>query len=93
LSGIELAGGTSLPGDGKEDVRMTMLLSNRDALLVALPMIGILFVGFFRLDEAFGKPKNKQAKRRSQVAGVDPEGRPICIDPDGKRVGGSSKRN
>jgi hypothetical protein len=72
---------------------MTVLLSNHDALLVAVPMIGILFAGFFRLDEVFGKPKKKQAKRRSQVAGVDPEGRPICIDPDGKRVERSSKRD
>jgi hypothetical protein len=71
---------------------MTVLLSNRDALLVAIPMVGILFVGFFKLDEVFGKPKNKQAKRRSQVAGVDTEGRPICIDPDGKRVASGSKR-
>lgn len=69
---------------------MTMLLTNRDALLVAVPMVGILFVGFFRLDEVFGKPK-KRAKRRSQVAGVDPAGRPICIDPDGKQVSGTKR--
>jgi hypothetical protein len=77
----------------EEDLRMTTLLSNRDALLVAVPMVGILFAGFFRLDEVFGKPKKKQVKRRIQVAGVDPEGRPICIDPDGKRVDQRANRS
>jgi hypothetical protein len=69
----------------EEDLLMMMLLSNRDSLLVAIPMVGLLFAGYFRLDEVFGKPKKKQAKRRTQVAGVDREGRPICIDPDGQR--------
>jgi hypothetical protein len=80
----------ALPGVRKEDTGMTVLLTNRDALLVAVPMVGILFVGFFRLDEVFGKPK-KPVKRRSQVAGIDPDGRPICIDPDGKQVTGTKK--
>jgi len=62
---------------------MTILESNTDALLVAIPMVGLLFAGFFRLDELFGKSK-KQATPRRQIAGLDAKGRPICIDPDGK---------
>jgi hypothetical protein len=61
---------------------MSVTLSNTDALLVAIPMIGILVVGFFRLDEMVGKPR-KLAARRPQVAGTDGEGHQICLDPDG----------
>jgi hypothetical protein len=64
---------------------MTILESNTDALLVAIPMVGLLFAGFFRLDELFGKPK-KQAEPRRQIAGLDAKGRPVCIDPDGRPV-------
>jgi hypothetical protein len=62
---------------------MTILLSNSDALLVAVPMIGILVVSFFRLDELVGKTKKRPAQQRRQVAGLDGGGRQICLDPDG----------
>jgi len=68
---------------GKDEIRMTVLQSNRDALLVAVPMIGLLFAGFFRLDELFGKPK-KPVENRRQMTGWDKNGRPLCTDPDGK---------
>ena len=64
---------------------MTILESNTDALLVAIPMVGLLFAGFFRLDELFGKSKKTSAPRR-QVAGLDANGQPACIDPDGQVV-------
>jgi len=51
-------------------------------------MIGLLCVGFFRLDELFGKSK-KPTVRRRQMSGWDNKGRPVCVDPDGK-VSGSS---
>jgi hypothetical protein len=61
---------------------MTTILSNTDSLLVAIPMVGILFAGFFRLDELFGKSK-KPVKMRRPMVGSDENGRPICADPDG----------
>jgi hypothetical protein len=61
---------------------MSVIQSNTDALLVAIPMIGILIVGFFRLDELVGKPK-KQGMPRRQISGLDAKGRQICLDPDG----------
>ena len=67
---------------------MSILQSNTDSLLVAIPMIGLLCVGFFRLDELFGKSKKPTVHRR-QMSGWDNKGRPVCIDPDG-RVSGSS---
>jgi hypothetical protein len=61
------------------------ILSNTDALLVAVPMIGTLVVGFFRLDELFGKPR-KRPVRGHQLAGMDARGRVTCLDPDGTVV-------
>jgi hypothetical protein len=62
---------------------MSAVQSNTDALLVAIPMVALLFAGFFRLDELVGKSKKTTTHRRP-VAGVDSKGRPICLDPDGK---------
>ena len=59
------------------------MLSNGDALLVAVPMVGLLIAGYFRLDELLGKPQKKSEPRR-QIAGLDEDGRQICLDPDGK---------
>ena len=65
---------------------MSAVLSNADALLVAIPMVGMLFAGYFRLDELLGKPKKTQENRR-QMSGWDKNGRPICADPDGRPSG------
>jgi hypothetical protein len=62
---------------------MLVLQSNRDALLIAVPMIGLLFAGFFRLDERLGKP-GKTKENRRQKTGWDKNGRPLCADPDGQ---------
>jgi hypothetical protein len=62
---------------------MSILRSNLDALLVAVPMIGILVVSFFRLDELVGKNKKKPVQQRRKIAGLDGAGRQICLDPDG----------
>jgi len=59
------------------------VLSNSDAILVAVPMIGILIACFFRLDEMFGKPKKKDmVEHRRTMSGWDKEGKPMCADPD-----------
>jgi len=62
---------------------MSILQSNADALLVAVPMIGILVISFFRLDELVGKTKKRSVQQRRQIAGLDGGGRQICLDPDG----------
>lgn len=60
------------------------VLSNSDAILVAVPMVGILIACFFRLDEMFGKPKKKtRVEHRRQMPGWDEQGKPVCADPDG----------
>jgi hypothetical protein len=66
---------------------MSAFHSNTDALLVAIPMIGMLFAGFFRLDELLGKPKKmKSVEHRRQMSGWDERGRPLCADPDGRKA-------
>jgi hypothetical protein len=62
---------------------MMVQLSNTDSLLVAIPMVGLLFAVFFRLDELLGKSK-KPTKTRRQMVGLDENGRPMCVDPDGQ---------
>ena len=59
-----------------------ILKSGRDSLLVAIPMVALLFVVFFRLDEWLFRSKRSSA-RRPPPRGVDSEGRPIFSDPDG----------
>ena len=56
--------------------------STTNALWVAIPMIAVLFAGFFRLDELLVKPKKRRITRRN-VGGSDRSGRQVCIDPDG----------
>jgi hypothetical protein len=62
---------------------MTAVLSNTDAVLLAVPMVGLLFVGYFRLDEFFGKSRTKVEPRKKKL-GVDKRGRQIYTDPDGQ---------
>jgi len=71
---------------------MTIIDSNRDALLIAIPMVGLLFFGFFRLDELFGKSK-RTVKERRVMGGSDLDGRPICLDPDGQVFGPKSGKS
>jgi hypothetical protein len=65
---------------------MAILQSNADALLVAIPMIGLLIAIFFRLDEIVVKPR-KQGGTRNKLSSWDKDGRPVCADPDEKLQG------
>jgi hypothetical protein len=54
----------------------------RDAFLVAFPLIGILLMVVFRLDELVFQSAKKE--RRPAPRGVDPNGREFFNDPDGR---------
>jgi hypothetical protein len=60
--------------------------STADALLVGIPMVFILLLVYFRLDEAFTTHPT-MLRRRPLAGGVDVNGMPICVDPDGKPIG------
>ena len=61
----------------------TTIHSNLDSLLVAIPFLVILLIGYFRLDELFASPKHRVRARRSPC-GIDEDGVPILCDPDGR---------
>ncbi len=54
-----------------------------NTLLVGIPLIFLLFVGFFRLDEVFTK-SGKRRRQQRPARGVDKDGREIFCDPDGR---------
>jgi hypothetical protein len=66
-------------------MREEMLKSGRDAFLVAAPLVLLLFIGVFRLDEVFGEAR-KAPKTRRFGGGQDEDGEPILSDPDGTPV-------
>jgi len=61
---------------------MSVIESNADAILVAVPMIGLLFAGYFRLDELLGKPKRRKSVHGRPFASLDESGKAIGLDPD-----------
>jgi hypothetical protein len=67
-----------------------ILTSNRDALLVAIPFVTLLFISVFRLDQLVSMPKAKHGRRRP-VGGTDQSGQPILCDPDG-RIAGTNRQ-
>ena len=61
---------------------MSVIQSNADAILVAVPMIFLLFAGYFRLDELIGKPRRKKVSHGRPFARLDKNGQAIGLDPD-----------
>jgi hypothetical protein len=60
-----------------------IIKSNLDELLFGLPMVGMLFLGYFRLDELLAAPKQRRASiRKRSVTKID--GRLVGCDPDGR---------
>ena len=61
----------------------TVLNSGWDTFLYAVPVLLMLFVGVFRLDELF--VTSRQGSRRHRLAtGTDENGQPMLCDPDGR---------
>jgi hypothetical protein len=68
---------------GRPQVHESVLISGRDALLIAIPFGLILLVQFFRLDELVAKARpSKNAARR--FCGPDAVGDMVLTDPDGR---------
>ena len=59
------------------------LQSGWGSFLVAIPCIGMLFFGLFRLDTLFAAPKH-QSRRRRPASGTDENGHTLFSDPDGR---------
>jgi hypothetical protein len=59
------------------------ILSNRDALLFAVPFLVILFLSMFRLDQLIAAPK-RPVRQRPSASDIDEHGEQILRDPDGR---------
>jgi len=64
-------------------VQDTILQSGLGSFLVAVPFVGILLVGLFRLDEIIAVPKRRQPVKRP-ACGCDENGHLLLSDPDGR---------
>ena len=56
------------------------------SLLVGVSLLLLLFIGVFRLDGVFSKPK-RTLKRRWPSCQLDEDGEPVLSDPDGRLSG------
>lgn len=61
---------------------MTAIKSTTDSLLVAIPMVFLLFAGFFRLDELVAR-RPKAPEQGRKLSDWDENGMPLCVEPDG----------
>jgi hypothetical protein len=64
-------------------VQDIILQSGWGNLLVAVPFVGILLVGLFRLDEIIAASKRAKPVNRP-ACGCDENGRLLLSDPDGR---------
>jgi hypothetical protein len=64
----------------------SILLSSKDTLLLAIPLLLMVFACAFRLDHFIAAPKGSRNPRRP-ACGVDQFGEEIFCDPDGRRSG------
>jgi hypothetical protein len=60
-----------------------ILSSTRDTLLVGTPLLVLLFIGFFRLDELMLKPKKSQVPLAPAGKAVRSGQRFFSSEPDG----------
>lgn len=71
------------PGFPEDEVHEAFSFTGRDSLLVAVPMLLLLFIGFFRLDQILAAPK--RPGRRRPYCGLDEAGEPALSDPVGQQ--------
>lgn len=60
-----------------------ILQSGWETFLLAIPLVGLLLVTLFRLDEMIASPKRGKAVPRP-ACGCDENGRVLLSDPDGR---------
>jgi|HubBroStandDraft_5_1064220.scaffolds.fasta_scaffold185158_2 hypothetical protein len=69
----------------------SILISGKDTLLLAIPLVLAVLLSAFRLDQIITRPKGSLSRRRPPC-GVDESGELFLCDPDG-RPSGPSRRN
>jgi hypothetical protein len=66
-------------------MEQSILISGKDTLLLAFPLLLMVFISAFRLDRFVAAPKGSK-KRFRPACGVDETGEEIICDPDGRRI-------
>lgn len=61
-----------------------VLHSGWQSCLVGIPLVGMLMISFFRLDEIFTSKKKPGGRPQRPASGFDEDGEPILCDPDGR---------
>jgi len=61
---------------------MKPIESNLEAILVAIPMLLVLFVSFFKLDECISSPA-KPTPQRKGFTHLNQTGEMVFVEPDG----------
>jgi len=59
--------------------------SSRDIFFIAIPIVFMLFMRLFHLDETLARPTPALSRRRP-ARGMTENGEPILRDPDGRLV-------
>jgi hypothetical protein len=65
------------------NVQEPLLKSGWDTLLYGGPLVALLLLGFFGLDQSVSAPK-RRARARTDVSRNDPRNQPPPSDPDGR---------
>jgi hypothetical protein len=68
----------------------TIVTSGWEAILLAIPLIGILGMSLFRIDELMTAPKGGVENHRGFCT-LDADGEPLLFDPDGRAFEAKSK--
>ena len=58
-------------------------LSEGAALLVMIPMVGLLFFSMLKIDSLVSRPKHPRS-HTLMAFGLDKNGEPIFVEPDGR---------
>jgi hypothetical protein len=69
------------------------LSSLSDTLLVAIPFVAVVALAIFRLDSLFARSKRPREPKnyRRPGCGMDVNGGPLLVDPDGRPSGSLSR--
>lgn len=64
-------------------MHVTAFLSNWDTLVLMLPVLALMALGMFGIDERITSPKSS-IPQRHKFCGLNPDGEPFFSDPDGR---------
>jgi hypothetical protein len=55
-----------------------------DVFVFGIPLVALLFFGYFRLDETFTTKKRTPVPTPGPIPVIERDGKSMCTDPDGR---------